>query len=406
MKLIFILLLFFIVACTNKQDNKIKFSQEEIAVLELDATHKVSVQEDDALIVDLNPFLKKQSYNLGEIIKTIDITPLETTDESILSSIEDIIITDSNIYIKDEYKGGELVIFDRQGNFIKRIEKGQGPGEILPSLNNIAFDIENNELIVFNNHFFSFFTPDGQYKRRERIPLNAYSFAITPNGYLFHSLNGLNNRHIDPNSEYQILVTDKKYKLISVGFPYAYSKNNFYEGKTRYIATNKDDVAFTFKFTNSVYQYIDDYNINLKYKLDISKKEIPGKLLQESYDVLMSELENNDYSFYMGDYVENPSHDYFKLTNLHTRQYIDIYRNKQTGNCIGGVGRIVDRTLYVPLNEPISSFNKYFVSCFFPADNYMDLLTSKVLSDDIVKKLKSLSEDDNPVLVFYELKEF
>ena len=399
-------MLFFFVACTGKQDKIIKFSQEEITALELDSTRNISVQKNRVLTVNLNPFLEKQSYNLGEMIKTINVIPLETTDESIISFIKDIIVTDSYIYIHDEYKGGEIVIFDKQGNFVKRIEKGQGPGEILPSLKNIAFDIENDELIVFNNHFFSFFTPNGQYKRREKIPLNAYSFAITSDGYLFHSINGLNNQHINLNIEYQILVTNRRYKLLSVGFPYAYAEDNNYEGQTRYIMANKDNVNFTFKFTNSIYQYTDNYNMSLKYILDISNKEIPENLLQENYDMLMSELENNDYYFYMGDYVESPTHDYFRLMNLYTRQYTDIYRSKQTGNCKGGESRLVDRTLYVPLNEPISSYGKYFVSYFFPSDERMGLLTSEVLPDDVVKKIKLLSEEDNPILVFYELNNF
>ena len=407
MRLFFIIILFFLVACINEKDNKIKFSKNEIAVLELDSTRKVSVHKDNTLIVDLNNFLEKQSYyNVGEMIKTIDVIPLETTDKSIIATIKDIIVTDLHIYIHDEYKGDGIVIFDKQGNFIKRIEKGQGPGELLPSLKKMVFDIENNELIVFNNHFFSFYTPDGQFKRGERIPLNALSFAIIPNGYLFHSTNGLNNRHIDPNIEYQILVTDKKYKLISVGFPYVYAEDIIYEGQTRYITTNKDDIDFTFKFTNCVYQYIDNYNMNLKYMLDISSKEIPNKLLQIDYKGLMSELENNDYYFYMGDYFETMTHDYFRLINLHTRQYTDVYRNKQTGNCIGGVSRVVDRTLYVPLEAPISSYGEYFVSYFLPGDSYTNLLTSKVIPDNIVKKLKSLTEEDNPILVFFELNNF
>jgi hypothetical protein len=364
------------------------------------------VEDSVAIKVDLNYFLKEREYNFGEIMKTIEVLPLETTEQSILSDIYNIAVTDSNIYVHDEYKEGGVVIFNKKGGFVKRIESGPGPDELTKNIKHIAFDTCNNELIVFNSYFFSFFTPDGQFKRRDRLPLHAYSFAVLPDGYLFRSVNGLNNNHINQDIEYQILVTDKSYKLRSVGFPSPYSEGNNYEGLTRYIHLNGNTINLTFKLINSIYQYADAFNMNLKYTLDISSKGISGGLLKANYDRLMSELEANDYYFYMGDYAENEAHDFFKLMNLYTRHYTFIYRDKQSGNCIGGSNVIVDRALYIPLNEPVSSCGKYFVSYYWPGDEYMDLLTSEIFSPETVKKLKSLTEDDNPVLVFYELKNF
>ena len=272
------------------------------------------------------------------------------------------------------------------------------------NLKYIAFDADNNELIVLHNHFFSFFTPDGEFKRRDKIPLNSYSFAITPNGYLFHSAKGLNNKHINSDVEYLILMTDKRYKLLSVGFPCTYAQNNNFEGLTRYLDISKDRINFTFKFTNGVYQYVDDYNVNLKYTLNLGSKGIPDRLFQENYSTLMDGLRSNDYYFYMGTCVENEAHSFFRLLNLFTKQYSFIYRDKKTGNCEGGTSWILDKSLHPQLNPPISSYGKYFVSYFLPTD--AQLLTSKVLPEEMVTKIKSLNEDDNPVLVFYELKDF
>jgi hypothetical protein len=402
---IIIITVFFVTACTNNNNRIIKFTPDEIASLFLDSMRRIKVDSDTAITVNLNPFLNEREYNFGEMIKTIDVLPLETADESLLSTITNIVVSDSNIYVHDEYKGGRIVIFNNKGNFVKIIPQGQGPGEIV-ALKHIAFDADKNELIVFNNHYFSFFTPDGKFKRRERIPLNAYSFAVLPDGYLFHSINGLNNNHINPNIEYLILITDKNYKLRSAGFPYSYAEDNCYEGLTRYIHLNGNTVNLTFKFTNYIYQYVDDFNIRLKYVLDISRKEMPDRLLKADYEHLMSELEDNDYYFYMGDYVGNTAHEFFRLMNLHTRKYTFIYRDKQSGHCAGGTHKQIDPTMFIPLNEPVSSYGKYFVSYSFLSDEDIMALTSKVFSENVVKKLKALTEDDNPVLVFYELKDF
>ena len=64
---------------------------------------------------------------------------LETTDESLLDAIYKVIVTKSNIYIHDRLKGGGIAIFDNNGNFIKRISNGRGPGELV-RLYDIDFD--------------------------------------------------------------------------------------------------------------------------------------------------------------------------------------------------------------------------------------------------------------------------
>jgi hypothetical protein len=402
---IIIISAFFAIACTNNNNRIIKFTPDEVASLSLDSTRRITVDSDSGITINLNPFLNEKTYNFGKMMKSIYVIPLETTDESLLSTIKNIVVSDSNIYIHDEYKSGGIVIFDNKGNFVKRIQQGQGPGEIF-SLKHIAFDAGNNELVVFYNHFFSFFTPDGKFKRRERIPLNAYSFAILPDGYLFHSINGLINNHINPDIEYLILITDRQYKLRSAGFPSSYAEDNCYEGLTRYINLNENTINLTFKFTNFIYKYVDNFNIKLKYILDISRKGMPNSLLKYSYEHLMSELEENDYYFYMGDYVENATHDFFRFMNLYTRSYTFIYRDKQSGNTTGGTHKEIDPTMFIPLNEPISSYGKYFVSYSFQSEEWSMWLTSKFFPEDVVRKLKTLTEDDNPVLVFYELKNF
>jgi len=393
-------------SCTKRENVQKKFTEKEVTQLKLDSTKKIIVNNKKSINIDLNPFLNEGSYNFGEMIKSINLIFLESTDESILSNIKDIVVTETNIYILDDYMGDGIAIFKKNGEFIKRIKKGQGPDEILPNVKKIAYDCENDKLIVFHNHFFSFFTKDGEYVMRKMVPLNGYSFAITPNGYLFHSINCLNNTHISNEKEYQILITDKSFKLLSVGFPYEYTKDNIYEGLNRYINSNRQNINFTFKFTNDIYKYTNDYNVDLKYRLNISSKEIPTKLLNEKYEVLMSNLNENNYFFFMGDYVENNTHDYFRLMNLHSRHYTYIYRNKHNGKCIGGVNRIIDRSSFIPLNEPISTYKNYFVSYSYPTDEYIKLLTAKVFSKATVKKIKSMTTDSNPVILLYDLKDF
>ena len=84
------------------------------------------------------------------------LIPLETTDESLLDDFRKVVITPSHIYVHDDFKGGGIVIFDKEGNFIKRISNGRGPGELV-RLYDIDFDEKNNELVVYQHSFLLFF---------------------------------------------------------------------------------------------------------------------------------------------------------------------------------------------------------------------------------------------------------
>lgn len=400
-----IILSLFATACSNKKEKIIKFTQEEISSLQLDSVQQLTIQKNGMEEIDLNFLSHDQKYNFGDMIDSIEILPLETTDKSLLASINNILVCDSFVYIVDSYEGSSVVVFDRKGKFVKRIRKGQGPGEILPHFKSLAFDTQAEELILLHNHFFSFYTTDGQYKRRIRIPFNAAAFAILPDGYLFHVTNGLNNQHIDPNIHYQLLVTDKEFKIKSTSFPYTYGDDNFYEGQTRCIDQNENTINFTFKFNNNIYQYVDPYKVKQKYTLNLGKKEIPKHILTLDYRSLMNNLTSNDYYFFLGEHVENHQHDFFKLTNLYKAEITFVYRDKKTGNIKGGSRTISDRALYPPLRHPISSYKGRFVSYSFIDEN-IQLLTSKVLPESMVKILKSQTEDDNPVLIFYILKDF
>lgn len=85
----------------------------------------IQIDEQAATVIDLNPFLKKKSFDFGENVKEVHFVPLETRDESLVANIYKIVVTDSMIYIMDNYKRGGVVIFDKEGKFIKRITPGR-----------------------------------------------------------------------------------------------------------------------------------------------------------------------------------------------------------------------------------------------------------------------------------------
>jgi hypothetical protein len=408
-QLLFILLILPVLtaSCSKQKRNNRKFTPEQVASLELDSTQLLTVNTDSIVTIDLNPFLKISTLDLCAVIESVSYIPLETTDESLVSEVECILVTDTHIYIRDTYMGGSVLIFSREGKFINHIKRGQGPAEIL-NLKDIAFDKENQELVVYHYKMLSFYTPDGEYKRRERIPFNAFSFSITPDGYLFRAVNGVDNSHMGYSETFQVLMTDKTFKLISVGIPYIYSKDLSY-GIRDYTHAAGENINFTVDFNDTVYQYVNNKKVKAKYCLDFSSKRFPENLLKEfSTDDFFRLSKEKNYYYFEGTYVENSSHEYFQLSNRHTRIETLIFRDKKSGNVLAGT--TLSYFQIAPVIElPIASKDSLFIGCFQPhdIDTFKSLLAdSKMVSAGDRIKLKQLREDDNPVLVIFKLKNF
>jgi hypothetical protein len=405
-QLLFILLIG-IASCSKQEPKNQKFTPEQVASMKLDSTQRVTINTASVETIDLNPFLKINTLNFGELIESICYIPLETTESSLVSEIIHLLVTDSNIYIADRYRGGSVLIFERDGKFINRIEKGQGPAEIL-NLKDIDFDEKNQELVIYHYKVLSFYTPKGEYKRRERIPFNAFNFSITPDGYLFRAENGVDNTHLGYPENYQLLMTDKNFQLKSVGIPYIYSKELRY-GRQDYIQSTDKSIHFTVNFNDTVYQYVNSKEITAKYRLDFSNKSFPKNLLKElSTERFFQSAKDNDYYYFTGDYIANDTHDFFGLENDRIKMQTAIFRDKKSGTILAGTSLNFFQTAPA-LRTPKASQDSLFISYFQPQD--VDKLKSlfpdfKMLTPDDKLKLEQLQEDDNPVLMFYKLKSF
>lgn len=93
---------------------------------------EIAIKKDSISLIKIEEMLKQENtvLNLSNEVDKIDIVPLETTAQSLLTEIEEIEITDSNIFVRDIKDG--VFRFSREGLFLNKIGKrSQGPGEYL-----------------------------------------------------------------------------------------------------------------------------------------------------------------------------------------------------------------------------------------------------------------------------------
>ena len=98
------------------------------------------------VLLDINA---DQELRLSEIADTVEVIPLEQTYDSDIALVERIIPYKGHYYILNtlSFNNGQLLVFDKDGNFVRKIDKrGGGPGEYV-DLQDIAIDEKNDELV-------------------------------------------------------------------------------------------------------------------------------------------------------------------------------------------------------------------------------------------------------------------
>jgi hypothetical protein len=399
-----LILIAFSISCSN-QRREYTFTEEQIASLHLDSTTILQVKNESAIKIDLNSFLEKDKhFDFGSLIKEINLIPLETTDESLIGHIMKIVVTDSNIYIMDSLKGGGLVIFDREGKFIKRISNGSGPGELI-RLFDIAYDFENNELIAYQHSYLLHFTPSGEFVRQVRLPFGFYNFTVIPEGYLFKTLDRQGNSHLGHLEDYTLLVTDKDFKLKSVGM--FNPPNDIHYGGYNYLYNNEGTVKITQTYTDTIYQYLNLTNeLKATYIIDYNNKKLPTHYLKGTNSDFEEAINQNNYFYYLGEYLETKSQSVFFLRNNYTRLTTVVYMDRISQQLIGGTNADYKTKDIPPIGFPKAVWGNYFISSYLPNPNDTLLYNSSVISDTDKYKIRKINEDDNPVLAFFRLKSF
>jgi hypothetical protein len=279
---------------------------------------------------------------------------------------------------------------------------GQGPGDIA-RLYDISFDEENNELVAYMHSFLMFFTPSGEFIRKERLPFGFYNFTVIPDGYIVKTCGRQGNDHLQNLQDYTLFVTDKKFKL---KFAEMYEKPcELNYGGRNFIYSNKSRIYITQDFTDTVYWYEHETSrLKALYALDYRKK-IPKRYLEGSFKEFEDAIKQNDYYFYIGEYMDALSHHAFRFNNWHTGAAI-VFRDKKSGNMSGGTGMRYSKIPPVLSRFPVASTGDYFVTYHLPSISDTIISYTTGISDEEKAKLKGLTEDDNPVLVLFKLNDF
>ena len=356
-------------------------------------------QVKDAICVNLEKI--EQTFIDSISVNDVSYVFLETKPECLIGEMQKLMITDSMIYVFDKLSTKTIFCFDKSGKFNYKIDKiGKGPGEYLDALD---FYVDEKEMVyVYDN---------------ERKKLIAYSdgakhFSEKDMNYRFFEFAIIDDSHLLISDSWQagglykrLSILDHEKQKVT---PFFRSRNIYDSSRIvsfcKHYLYKSDDIIFSYRFSNTVYKYKES---KLQPLFSFSKELIPDK----SYINKLITAPNWDYK-----------DDTFLLdiTNIYENKdyfIMDLIKGIPTSCIINKKSLNVKRTLLyqncklIGLSSlSVRAFdNNQFVSILdvrdVDTDQFRMNIDKTILPDSIKNRLHNIKVGDNPVLVYFNLKD-
>ena len=392
------------------------------------------------------------SLLLSEVAEKLEIVPLEMTDESVLSDITEMQVTDHNIWI-DHGREFYIYRFSRTGKFLNRIGSiGQGPGEYVNYLTFLV-DEDKKEVYIFStNNGVLVYDFEGGFKKQisdfqtmvgmfssiyKQYILNDHKFFAIQNFGLYRS--------VDKDSLWSFVSLDDNFQKKRL------FKNPVHVGKEEQIIANRANMDRMVNYWMEYLTSVDIYNGQLTLKYPDTDTiycydDATNQLLPQ-YAIFTDE-EKGDYEATHLWFKDRKAFDYFSIKSYYpTKAFIYLVGSKGEEvytycyNKKDGSVRLQKRQSAIterdvpwfsfPLRQMKRDFvldndlgggdftvdsrssGKYWIDVLDSSDNEnwidIDQIKSSTVIDESKKKeliqvLESATEDSNPILMIATLK--
>ena len=392
------------------------------------------------------------SLLLSEVAEKLEIVPLEMTDESVLSDITEMQVTDHNIWI-DHGREFYIYRFSRSGKFLNKIGSiGQGPGEYTTYSTFLVDEDKKEVYIIANTNGVLAYDFEGNFKRKIvdiqtilQLFSSVYDQYILNNQKFFATQNFALYRPIDK---------DSLWSFVSLGDDFQkkkYFKNPAHVGREEQIIANRANMDRMVNYWREYLTSMDTYNAQLTLKYPDTDTiycydDATNQLLPQ-YAIFTDE-EKGDYEATHLWFKDRKSFDYFSIFSYYpTKDFVYLIGSKGEEvytycyNKKDGSVRLQKRQSAIterdvpwfsfPLRQMKRDFvldndlgggdftvdsrssGKYWIDILEPSgdENWIDIdqIKSSTVIDESKKKeliqvLESATEDSNPILMIATLK--
>ena len=331
--------------------------------------------------------LKKRK--LSDYIDFVQYVPFETTDSSLVGSISRVVVTNSRIFVGDRIANG-ILVFDRQGRFLNKINhQGRGPEEYSRLYD---FDVVEKDSLVyfFVGGKFQVYGYNGEYRHTVLIQNNQLiprMIAVSSNEiYLY-----MNYSACEEAQAYNTIFIDKQGYAEQSMSPYSNKIAGHISYSPRlYFRYYNNTLVYFNNFENIIYER-GNGNSRPIFLLDFSQYELPE--IDEENVMSLQENRFRDYALLYNIALVNNK--YYALFMINEKRYMSVI---SLSDCSVSTVNLSD-----DLEYDISLTN-HFLDYVCVADNCFVTYYDWSDTPELFSKL-NISEDNNPVVVFYHVKE-
>ncbi|MDR2410063.1 MAG: 6-bladed beta-propeller [Bacteroidales bacterium] len=409
MKYIFVFFIFILLAigCGQQSQSLKTFKGQYVHI---DSVKSLTKTNQNLKVIDLSKLCDNKQYtSLFPLLDDYRLVILETTDNCLIGEIRKVVLADSLIFIHDPYIANKLFLYNNKGKFIRQIGAyGQGPGEYI-QVSDFYYDKNTGEILLYDQFksTIMYFDIDGKHIKNKKQLFRYINFTKIGEEYVYKNL--IDNEHIPAVNESYITVgTDS----IPVKYAFLPKLEMDYLGEG-ICKINDTTVAFCIPFFDTVYHYRQGV-LSAEYLLKLPQgKRLPSnfqKISNYSSSNLRGEFPPSKYMYYRGEFLEN--NDYFQcIISAYSNRYTFLY-NKSNKEITGGMiswNPVEDEFEKMLLFHPfISNAGDYFISAIQPDKvcEYIQYCKNPKKEETLVKypELRNITEDDNPLLFIFRLK--
>lgn len=331
------------------------------------------------------PFKSDKEIKASSFIDDFKIIQLSTNDDNLIFQISKIQYLNDKIYIHD-LPGNCVLIFNDDGAFNNKLNrKGAGPGEYM-QIFDFYIDGDNLLILDYTQQAILRYDEDLEFINKIYFKSHGGKLIAQNNSFLIY------NEPSGKEPDFQFTLLSYKGDPIKQLLPRNSTNHKYIWAQVNVFALNNDEKYFSPRYSDTIFSFTTDNSISPEFIVDFEEHKFPAAENINSYDISDVDF---PYLVKRNFYVSNKYLVFDYIWN--TKRYFCIHNKENNTNNTG-----------VVQNDLIHDFR------FFPRwgnDNYLieelgsELLIEHFGSSPQFSEFTNISEDDNPFIIIYRLKE-
>jgi hypothetical protein len=365
-------------------------------------------------VVDVDRLKEETTINYSSFFDKMKIIPLETVDESLIGRIDNIKVTDNYLFILDRSIARKLLVFDKNGKFLQQIgQSGRGPTEY-EGISDFTINEKAKEVLVLDvkpriciydmetGEFIRSILLENRNSRSSRIQyfedkiyLNLVNYEKNADSYMLKELDYFTGKQTG--------------KFVNEAFNNKAFKSKFMLEDPYFINKAQDKPVFYRQFMDTVFTIgkdgVSPYVV-LTGKNIITEEIVQQYNLSSPEDIL--QFIHTDIIHQIINFEEYKDFIFIKYLKGFFIQSLVIDKHhqqiKEVKNSINNFMHKPDKEGPVPTISCIAADGAYGVVDPSDFKYYLQLIGKSALTPEVENFFRNLSEESNPVIIYYEFK--